>query len=98
MHYGDHCFYLSKLQCIIDSANTRYIFILGDFNDDIKSTSVFGAELLDFCDNNLLTRKSCYLILSHLLAKLMVLHLGYIIVLLHILVKLSRLIVQLLII
>ena len=52
MHYDDYCFYLSKLQCIIDSANTPYIFILGDFNADIQSTSMFGAELIDFCDNN----------------------------------------------
>ena len=33
---------------MIDSANTPYIFILDDFNADIKSTSVFGAELIDF--------------------------------------------------
>ena len=52
MYYDDYCFYLSKLQCIIDSANTPYIFILGDFNVDIQSTSMFGAELIDFCDNN----------------------------------------------
>ena len=52
MHYDDYCFYLSKLQCIIDSASTPYIFIFGDFNADIQSTSVFGAELIDFCDNN----------------------------------------------
>ena len=55
--YDDYCFYLSKLQCIIDSANTPYVFILGDFNADIQNTSIFGAELLDFCDNNTL----CYL-------------------------------------
>ena len=29
-----------------------YVFILGDFNADIQSTSIFGAELSDFCDNN----------------------------------------------
>ena len=52
MYYDDYCFYLSKLQCIIDSTNTPYIFILGDFNADIQSTSMFGAELIDFCDNN----------------------------------------------
>ena len=52
MHYDDYCIYLIKLQCIIDSANTPYIFILGDFNADIQSTSMFGAELIDFCDNN----------------------------------------------
>ena len=52
MHYDDYCFYLSKLQCIIDSANTPYLFILSDFNADIQSSSVFGDELIDFCDNN----------------------------------------------
>ena len=50
--YDDYCFYLSKLQCIIDSANTSYIFILGDFNANIQTTSIFGAELIEFCDNN----------------------------------------------
>ena len=44
--------FLSKLQCIIDSANTPYIFILGDFNANIQSISIFGAELIKFCDNN----------------------------------------------
>ena len=83
MHDDDYCFYLSKLQCIIDSANTPYIFILGDFNADIQSTSVFGAELIDFCDNNnlllyyyLLIRKNRYLIHLLLLVKLMVQHPG----------------------
>ena len=52
MYYDDICFYLSKLQCIIASSNTPYVFILGDFNVDIQSTSIFGAELIDFCDNN----------------------------------------------
>ena len=50
--YDDYCFYLSKLQCIIDSAYTPYIFILGDFNANIQTTSIFGAELIEFCDNN----------------------------------------------
>ena len=52
MYYDDFCFYLSKLQCIIASSNTPYVFIFGDFNADIQSTSIFGAELIDFCDNN----------------------------------------------
>ena len=52
MYYDDYCFYLSKLQCIIDTSNTPYVFILGDFNADIQSASIFGAELIDFCDNN----------------------------------------------
>ena len=52
MFYDDYCFYLSKLQCIIDPSNTHYVYILGDFNADIQSASIFGAELIDFCDNN----------------------------------------------
>ena len=28
------------------------LFFLGDFNAVIQSTSIFGAELIDFCDNN----------------------------------------------
>ena len=45
MYHNDYCFYLSKLQCIIDSANTPNIFILCDFNADIQSTFMFSAEL-----------------------------------------------------
>ena len=52
MFYDDFCFYLSEIQCIIASFNTPYVFILGDFNADIQSTSISGAELIDFCDNN----------------------------------------------
>ena len=52
MFYYDFCFYLSKIQCIIASSNSPYVFILGDFNADIQSTAIFGAELIDFCDNN----------------------------------------------
>ena len=53
MFYDDFCFYLSKIQCIIASSNTLYVSILGDFNADIQSTSLFGAELIDFCDNKI---------------------------------------------
>ena len=38
MYHDDYGFYLNKLQCIIDFANTPYNFILGDFNTDIPST------------------------------------------------------------
>ena len=72
--YDDYCFYLSKLQCIIDSANITYVFILGDFNADIQNTSIFGAELLDFCDNNafvFLTRNFYHLIRLLILVNLM---------------------------
>ena len=50
--YDDYCFNLSKLQCIIHYANTPYGFILGDFNADIQTASIFGAELIDFCHSN----------------------------------------------
>ena len=52
MFYDDYCFYLNKLQCIIESANTPHVFILGDYNADIQSESVFGSELINFCDMN----------------------------------------------
>ena len=52
MFCDDFCLYLSKLQCIIESCNTLYVFILGDFNDHIQSTSIFGGELIAFCNNN----------------------------------------------
>ena len=50
--YDDYCFYLDKIRCIIDAASTPYIFVLGDFNADIKSDSVFGSELIEYSDNN----------------------------------------------
>ena len=70
--YDDYCFYLSKLQCIIDSAKTPYIYILGDFNADIQATSIFGAELIEFCNNNnlcFLDRNFYHLIRLHILVK-----------------------------
>ena len=48
----DYCFYLNNLQCIIESANTPYVLILCDYNADIKSESVFGSELINFCNIN----------------------------------------------
>ena len=50
--YDDYCFYLDKIRCIIDAVSTPYIFVLGDFNADLKSESVFGSEVLEFCDVN----------------------------------------------
>ena len=52
MNYDDYCFYLDKFKCIIESASTPYVFILGDFNANIKSQSIFGTELIEFCDMN----------------------------------------------
>ena len=50
--YDDYCFYLNKLQCIIESSNTPYTFAIGDYNANIKSESVFGSEITEFCDLN----------------------------------------------
>ena len=50
--YDDFCFYLDKVKCIIESANTPYVFVMGDFNADIKSSSIFGSELIEFCNMN----------------------------------------------
>ena len=52
MFYDDFCFYLNKLQYIIETANTPYVFILGDYNADIQSESVLGSELINFRDTN----------------------------------------------
>ena len=79
MFYDDYCFYLNKLQCIIEAANTPYVFILGDYNANIQSESIFGYELINFCDINSLCfidRSLVYLTLLHLLAKPMVQHRG----------------------
>ena len=50
MFYDDYIFYLNKIKIIIESANTSYVFVLGDFNADIQSDSVFGSELVEFCN------------------------------------------------
>ena len=54
MNYDDYCFYLDKFKCIIESASTPYEFILGDFNANIQSQSIFGTEPIEFCDMNIL--------------------------------------------
>ena len=45
-------FFLGKFNCIIESADTPYVYILGDFNADIQSQSIFGSELIEFWDMN----------------------------------------------
>ena len=52
MNYDDYCFYLDKFKCFIESANTPYVFILGEFNANIQSLSIFDSELIEFCDMN----------------------------------------------
>ena len=45
-------FYLNEIKIIIESVNTPYVYVLGDFNADIQSDSVFGSELVEFCTLN----------------------------------------------
>ena len=52
MFYDDYIFYLNKIKIIIESAKTPYVYVLGDFNADIQSDSVFGSELVEFCNLN----------------------------------------------
>ena len=52
LNYVSINYHLDKIRCIIDVASTPYIFVLGDFNADLKSESVFGSELIEFCDVN----------------------------------------------
>ena len=35
---------------VIYFTETPYVFVLGDFNADIQSGSVFGTELVEFCN------------------------------------------------
>ena len=39
--YDDYNFYLNKIKTLFESTNTPYVFVLGDFNADIQSDSVF---------------------------------------------------------
>lgn len=47
--------YLSKVSNVIDSYNSPYVYVVGDFNAHLKSNgsdnSRFGVELSDFCEN-----------------------------------------------
>ena len=52
MFYDDYNFYLDKIKAIIVSAETPYVFVLGDFNAGVQSDSVFGTELVEFCTLN----------------------------------------------
>ena len=60
--YDDFCFYLDKVKCIIESANTPYVFVMGDFNADIKCSSIFGSELIEFCN----MKDLCFFLLTNL--------------------------------
>ena len=56
VNYDDYCFYLNKINCIIDTASTPYVFIMRDFNANINLDTLFGKELIDFCDINYLLK------------------------------------------
>jgi exonuclease III len=46
---------LSKIDSIVQSSDTPFIFVLGDFNADPTKDHLFGQELVDFCqDANLI--------------------------------------------
>ena len=77
MFYDDYIFYLNKIKIIIESANTPYVFVLGDFNADIQSDSVFSSELVEFCNLNKLDFIDIFhLALLLLLARPMAQHRG----------------------
>ena len=52
MFCDDYCLYLENLNGIIEPADTPYVYILGNFNADIQSQSIFGSELIKFGDLN----------------------------------------------
>ena len=62
MFYNDYFIYWNKLQCIIESANTPYVFMLGDYNADIQFEYVFRSELINLCDTNSLCFIDRYLL------------------------------------
>ena len=47
----DFQYYLAKLNDIIESYDSPYVVVIGDFNADTRSTQKFGSELLDFCQD-----------------------------------------------
>ena len=59
-NYDEYMNYLGKIHGIIQSADTPYVFVIGDMNADTymgrnsTRTSIFGSELLSFCDENIL--------------------------------------------
>ena len=61
-NHDDFISYLSKMEDIISSANTPYIYFLGDFNADIFKAHLFGQELKQFClDQQLILSDTLYL-------------------------------------
>ena len=54
--------HLSKLDNIITTANTPYVYVIGDFNADLNKDHLFGSELASFCaDMNLIISDTAHL-------------------------------------
>jgi exonuclease III len=57
-HMDDFQYYLCKLESIVSSSNTPYIYIIGDYNanlcldSDGRALNIFGKELLQYCALN----------------------------------------------
>jgi exonuclease III len=67
-NYDDFVFYLSKLDSIIADYSSPYIFVMGDFNADVRlnahnqENNKFGRELSKFCqDENYVLSDVSYL-------------------------------------
>ena len=49
----DYLYYLGKIEDIIDSFQSPYVYVCGDFNANINDTSSrFGQQLLEFCEDS----------------------------------------------
>jgi hypothetical protein len=54
-NYDNYLFYLSKLKGFIDSSDTPFVYIFGDFNANSAGESEFYAELETLCCQNSLS-------------------------------------------
>ena len=50
VNYDDYCFYLNKINCIIDTASTPYVFILGVLTSPVDN--IFESDILPRLDND----------------------------------------------
>ena len=52
-NHDDYLLYLSKVESIINEADTPYVFVLGDFNADVNNllNHIFGRELYNYCND-----------------------------------------------
>ena len=69
-NYHEFVAYLSKIDALINTANTPYVSAIGDYNSDFVKDHAFGKELLSFCTEAGLTISdkmdldSCYTFVS----------------------------------